>query len=179
MRIGLSRPGGIRLTLSLLVILVGSAALGASTPDLPLSDLVRKSSTIIHGTVTEKKSRWNQDHSLIVTEIHVKVTESLRGPKQPDLMVVQPGGKVGKLRVDVDGAVSFVPGQEVVLFLNPGPEGGLTPVGLSRGSFVIETEARSNRKRVMNAASAGSFDLGTFLEDIRHNVTLLPKDGER
>ena len=135
---------------------------------------------IVHGTVTQTHSRWNEDHSLIVTESQIRVTETLHGRPQSEVTVTQPGGRVGKLRVDVDGAVAVLPGQEVVLFLAPGSGGGWTPIGLACGTYSVETEQSSGRKRIKAAGAAShSIDLDHFLTDVRQKVRALPRDGER
>ena len=180
MRLALALSSRLVLFTCLATLLSVRYAWTASTPALTVSELVRMAPLIVHGTVTETQSRWNEDHSLIVTEARVLVSETLRGQRRSEVTVVQPGGRVGKLRVDVDGAVAVLPGQEVVLFLAPGSGGGWTPIGLACGTYSVETEQSSGRKRIKAAGAASqSIDLDHFLTDVRQKVRALPRDGER
>jgi hypothetical protein len=103
---------------------------------------------IVHGTVLSTESRWNEDHSLIVTDVRIGVITTLRGQSVSDVVVTQPGGRVGKLRVDVDGAGPFRTGTETVLFLSPGSGGRYVVAGLSQGRFDVMQDPRTGAKTV-------------------------------
>ena len=122
---------------------------GATTiPEMNLRDLVTMAPSIVVGTVESSTSRWNDDHSLIVTDVRVRVVDVLKGPSLSELVITQPGGRVGKLRVDVDGASAYTIGNEAVLFVAPDAKGQHQVVGLSRGRFDIVADARSGKKSV-------------------------------
>ena len=129
---------------------------GASTLEsVSLSELTRRSPLIVHGTVTGAHAVWNEDHTLIVTEVRIRVTTSLRGQAPAEITVTQPGGRVGKLRVDVDGASPFRVGDEAVLFLAPASSGRYAVSGLSRGRFDVTLDPRSGKKQVIGVDLAG------------------------
>ena len=65
-----------------LTLMVGTAfpniAFGHSKP-LKSSEMVRLSGQIVVATVSAKKSRWNDRHSLIVTDYTLNIEEALKG----------------------------------------------------------------------------------------------------
>ena len=139
---------------------------GATTiQEMSIRDMVTMAPSIVVGTVESSSSRWNEDHSLIVTDIRIRVVDVLKGPSLSGLVITQPGGRVGKLRVDVDGASAYPVGNEAVLFVAPDAKGQHQVLGLSRGRFDIVADARSGKKSVhglkasdvqaMNAAKPG------------------------
>ena len=103
----------------------------------PLPEMVQASPSIVHGTVTATSSRWNADHTMIVTDVTVQVHDVLRGDDRRRVVFTQPGGSVGAVRVDVPGASAFQAGEEAVFFLAPGGEEGLYLYGLDRGRFAV------------------------------------------
>ncbi|HET9235409.1 MAG TPA: hypothetical protein VFP10_14845 [Candidatus Eisenbacteria bacterium] len=122
---------------------------GATTiQDMNLQDMVTMAPSIVVGTVESSSSRWNDDRSLIVTDVRIRVVDVLKGPSVSEVVITQPGGRVGKLRVDVDGAAAYPVGDEAVLFLASDAKGQQQVLGLSRGRFDIVTDARSGKKTV-------------------------------
>jgi len=146
-------------------------------PDL--SELVTSSSLVVHGEVVGATSRWNEDRSLIVTDVRLRVLTSAKGTAPAEVVLTQPGGTVGKLRVDVAGAHAFRVGEEVVVFLAPGPRGRLYINGLSRGRLDVVRDTATGAASVQGmalggAAGAGSpiietgaRDLARFLDRVR------------
>jgi len=123
-------------------------ALATTIAEMPLKDLVSMAPSIVVGTVESSNSRWNEDHSLIVTDVRIRVTDVIKGQNAGEVVITQPGGKVGKLRVDVDGATAYQNGQETVLFLAPDRHGHQQVLGVFRGRFDVTTDARTGRKSV-------------------------------
>ena len=111
-----------------------------------LPELARRSPTIVHGTVVSTQSHWTDDHTLIVTDVRVRVHTVVRGDPAREIILTQLGGEVGKLRVDVDGAAPLVVGNEAVLFLHEDARGQLAVTGLSQGRFpVVENRTRGTK----------------------------------
>ena len=128
---------------------LGVSIAGATTiQEMNIRDMVTMAPSIVVGTVESSTSRWNDDRSLIVTDVRVRVVDVLKGPSLSELVITQPGGRVGKLRVDVDGASAYPIGEEAVLFVAPDAKGQHQVLGLSRGRFDIVTDARSGKKSV-------------------------------
>jgi hypothetical protein len=142
---------GLRFATAGLVLgwfLTAAAARATTVPQMSLRDMVRMAPSIVHGTVASSSSHWNDDHSLIVTDVRIRITDVLKGNEVGEVVVTQPGGKVGKLRVDVDGAAAFRPGDEAILFLAPDAKGHQEVVGVFRGRFDVTIDTRSGMKSV-------------------------------
>jgi hypothetical protein len=153
------------ITLFLLVafcLILANNASATSVVELSLREIAEASNSIVHGTVVTATSRWNEDRTLIVTDVVVKVQDTLKGDPGPRVVITQPGGRVGSLRVDVDGAAVYRPGDEAILFLHPSPRGGARVVGLFQGRFDVAVDPRSGRK-VVRGLSAEA--LGAVLLD--------------
>ncbi len=114
---------------------------------MSLRRMATEAPSIVHGTVVAISSRWTENRSIIVTEIRIAVHEVLKGDDVSEIVVTQPGGTVGSLRVDADGAVSFREGEEAILFLGRSPRGLTYVVGLSQGRFDVVVD-RQGRKLV-------------------------------
>jgi len=150
--------------LSFLIALLTPAALAVAVVPLDLTQLVEASDEIVHGTVTAVVSHWNEDHTQIVTDVHVGVHEALLGESQDEVVFVHPGGVVGALRVEVAGAGAFRTDQEVVLFLSPDGQGQRRITGLTQGRFDVEVEATpAARKVVRTVTERGPADSGDGL----------------
>ena len=71
------------------------------------------------------------------------VTETWKGAPPSPFTVRLPGGDAAGLRVSVDGAPRFAPGEDVVLFLFAGASGHITVVGWVQGTFRIRRNLRT------------------------------------
>ena len=140
-----------------LCALVVLAAVGGATEVLYRSpkQLADESSRIVRGKVTGVRSYWNAEKTLIFTEVRVRVDEAYKGPALAEARIVQLGGTVDHLKVTVDGALSWKPAEEVLLFLESNPAGDYQIAGFSQGKFAIERDARTGRAFVKSAGLEG------------------------
>lgn len=100
-------------------------------------------------TPVAKKSYWSADHGRILTDWHLKVRRTLRGPAQPSLDLTLEGGEVG----DVGLAVSDMPAFELdgryALLLEKQPRGFRVRAGalgarrLSADTLHVDPDERS------------------------------------
>jgi hypothetical protein len=165
---------------------------------MSLGERAQSSSTVVHGAVLSTSSRWNADRTMIVTDVRVRVLDAIKGGPGGEITVTQPGGQIGKLRTDVAGATAFLPGEEAVLFLVPGPDGDLYLNGLAGGRLEVTEDPRTGAKTVRGVPreamgalggpgvlpgaagpEGGSLPLGMFLDGMRRLVRDLPTDGGR
>ena len=120
---------------SLLLLFLSASATTLVQMDLP--ELTRSADVIVHGTVRRLESRWSGDGRLIVTDVEIQVTETLKGEAPGTLVVTQPGGRVGDIAQRVSGLASFTPSEEVVVFLaRPGGR-DFRVVGLAQGKYQV------------------------------------------
>lgn len=104
---------------------------------LDVPGLTRSSDAVVRAKVTKVSSRWVKGGGRIVTDIEFSVLEAWKGASAASVKVTQPGGEVGDIGQRVDGVASFVPGEEVVVFLEArGPR--FTMAGMAQGRFKVE-----------------------------------------
>jgi hypothetical protein len=164
-----------------------------------LRQLTAEATAVVHGTVVASSTHWTDNRSLIVTDYRVQVLDALKGDAVGEIVVTQPGGRVGAVRVDADGATAFRVGDETVLFLGTSARGVTHILGLSQGRFDVVTDARGNKsvrglseetagalRRTTAPAGAGvvttggdALPLDAFLGGIRELVRDTIKDGGR
>ena len=97
---------------------------------------VEASEVILAGRVVATHSRWADDHSAIITEADVEVSEVWKGAPADVVQVETLGGTVGTVMLRVDGAASFADGERVVLFLDE-ENGDYRPYGMMFGKYEI------------------------------------------
>lgn len=116
-----------------------SAALATTVKPLTLSEMVKRSPRIVHGTVVETHSQWEEGGTQIYTYVTLAPKEMLKG-KAPaageTLTFRQMGGRVGDRVIYVAGTPRFSAKQEVLVFLTGDDRGGYSQVmGIFQGAF--------------------------------------------
>ncbi|MDH4068885.1 MAG: hypothetical protein OEV30_00520 [Ignavibacteria bacterium] len=109
------RPLMLLSTTAGLVAIVATIASALTVAAISLDQLTNDSDLIVHGTVLSSHSTW-EDQS-IYTYTTIRVTETLKGPSETEIVVKQLGGAVGDTRAEIDGSPVLNPGDELVLFL--------------------------------------------------------------
>ena len=113
---------------------------------LPLPDLTARSSDVVHGVVVATKSAW--EGGQIYTTTHVDVLETVKGEQRHrTIWVKQLGGQVGNLAMRISGQAAFEVGEEVVLFVKPGPV-AREVVGMAQGKWLVKVDPGSKAKVV-------------------------------
>lgn len=104
---------------------------------MPRVELVKKSDLVVHATIGDKESRWNEERTHIVSRTEIHVTSFLKGSGEKALLVEQLGGTVGDKTMVVSGDARLEKGQEVVLFLRQG-EGVVFLTALSQAAYEVK-----------------------------------------
>jgi hypothetical protein len=85
-----------------------------------LEQLVTTHQTIVVGEVLEATSYWNSDHTFILTDVRLGVSDVVKGnPSKNILTVTLMGGTVGDLTTVIVGGAALELGRSYLLFLNP------------------------------------------------------------
>ncbi|HNH85447.1 MAG TPA: hypothetical protein PL157_23975, partial [Acidobacteriota bacterium] len=93
---------------------------------LPDDDLIVSSRLIVRGQVIARESQWDASHERIYTYVTIRVDEFLKGNlSSRELVIRQLGGEVGPTAQVVFLSPEFSPSEEVLLYLNPAPDGAL------------------------------------------------------
>lgn len=82
--------------------------------------LVAMSDLVVRATVGNASSRWNEDHSQILTLTRLTVTQYVQGDGPAELVLRQFGGELDGLVSRIAGDAHLEPGQDVVLCLRRG-----------------------------------------------------------
>jgi hypothetical protein len=105
---------------------------------LSRAELVAQSDLVVRATVVDVTSRWNEDHSQIISLTTLRVSEALKGTGVEALLVLrQLGGEVDGLVSRIAGNPVFAPGQEAVFFVRRGP-GVVYLTGLAQAVFYVQ-----------------------------------------
>lgn len=139
--------GGITLIVALAATTVEATQVIYRTP----RQLGQDAALVVDGRVTGVHSYWNASHSKIITEAVVDVSQTYKGDGPSTVRVVQLGGVVGHVRMNVAGALTWQHGEEVLLFLEPATPGAYQVAGFSQGKFHVERDPRSGKPYVQQA----------------------------
>lgn len=127
----------VRSSLLLALLFVGVAQ-ATTLLALDVAALTKGSSLVVRAKVKSVASRWTKDGGRIMTDAVLEVSETWKGRPATQVTVMQPGGVVGEIGQQVHGTVSFTPGEEVVVFLEPRGDRYLL-TGMMQGRFKVET----------------------------------------
>jgi len=104
-------------------------------------DLAQEATLVFRGRVESTESYWNAQHTKIFTRTRVSVDETYKGSAGPAVDIVQLGGVVGTVKVTVQGALQWKPGEEVLVFAEAYDAGAYQVAGFSQGRFRVERDA--------------------------------------
>jgi hypothetical protein len=95
------------------------------------------SELILTGRVMTAASEWTPDRSAIYTDADIAVDSVWKGLPEADHVSVRTlGGRVGNVRLEVEGAASFIPGEQVLVFLHRSND-VWTPWGMRYGKYTV------------------------------------------
>jgi hypothetical protein len=98
--------------------LASTESVKAGTGNSSLEGLTNGADSIIVGTVVERSSYWNDEHTGIYTSVVLSVEERLKGTASQDkITVTLPGGEVDGMWEWVSDMPSFEQGEKAVVFL--------------------------------------------------------------
>ncbi|HEX2675456.1 MAG TPA: hypothetical protein VHM19_02420 [Polyangiales bacterium] len=124
---------------------------------LDLPALVKQSDYIVLANAQAESSRYRSQDRLIVTDVELRVIESLKGDAKVGGTVVATrlGGTVDRIGLTVPGEASFAIGKSALVFLRKATSAKeLYVVGMSQGVLPIDGEGGSARVLPGGAGSA-------------------------
>jgi len=148
--------------------LLGLIALRAATLEyLSLDDMALKATAIVRARVAG--SYGAAGRSIIYTHYKIQVLERWKGPAQPEMDIVFPGGSADGRRQTFPGTPQLANGGEYLLFLWESPKTGLTHVvGLSQGVFTLGKDEKGEIRAFRGANTE------TMLDSAGHAVRQPP-----
>jgi hypothetical protein len=148
------------VALFLLALASAGTARATQVQALALPELVRRSATIVHGTVQETHTAWEDGTARLYTYVTISPLELVKGtsPAGRAITFRQLGGRDGDRIVYVPGTPRFSPKQEVLLFLTGNDAGGYPQVmGIFQGAFRLASGPGGLRRvEAISPGAAGS-----------------------
>ena len=136
-------PHVTRCALALVLTALAAIPAGATTLIRQgLDKLTAENQSVVQGRVLDIHSYWNAEHTMIMTDVRVQVSQVLKGDRTArEVTFTLLGGTVGEITTLIIGGPELVPGSEYVLFLNRealyGGRDVLTMRDLCQGAFEI------------------------------------------
>lgn len=119
------------------VALLAAPAAATTLAQMSLSQLTQAARVIVRARFLGGASNWQRGE--IWTASRFRVLETFKGRTAAEITVRTIGGRVGGVESLVDGVPHFVHGEEVVLFLDPLPQGGYAITAWTEGTFRVRT----------------------------------------
>jgi hypothetical protein len=85
---------------------------------------------------------WDNDHRNIWTHYELAVSSVHKGAAGATVALSEPGGVSGGFRESIAGAVTYNPGDKVLVFLQRMPNGYLRTTGWAQGKYAIDSAGR-------------------------------------
>lgn len=148
---------GICLCAAVVILLTCCRPLDATTlKKMSLNQMMQVSPIIVRARCVSNSEAW--DAGEIWTFTTFDVLETWKSPSQaqvPQQVTIRLlGGTVGALTSHVSGVPRFRPGEEVVLFLQPAPNGDLSIVSWEQGTFRVHRDPRSGTPTITQDTAA-------------------------
>lgn len=151
----------------LLLAFLAPAVLAAAVPAGALmlkaspTDLALRAENIVRGRVVSTRAAWNSGQTMIYTRVVIDVDTTWKGAKRADDTVALsiPGGEVGETGIWVEDMPQFMPGEDVVVFLESDGAGGERVCAQVQGKFAVIDD-------VVVGADAAPVKLADFRADL-------------
>jgi hypothetical protein len=121
-------------------LLVPAPARASLALALDVPALVQYADRVVVADVLSVTSAWDTDHRNILSTIALGVRETLKGKPTARLAIVQVGGAIDGVVMQVQGQASFTAGERAVFFLR-GDEQACAVVGLGQGKRPLRFDA--------------------------------------
>lgn len=106
----------MRRLLLLLALALAAPAAATTFVAATVEEMARVSEVVVRGRVVATSARAIGGRR-IVTDVDVEVANAWKGAPERTVRIVVPGGSLGWIALRVEGAPTFSPGEEVVVFL--------------------------------------------------------------
>ena len=137
---------------AVLMVIIGAAPASATTlVRMSLDQIAEASTEIIRGHVVSQQTLWNPQHTRIYTYTTLAMDQTYKGSPPALLVVQQPGGTIGKVRVFVAGTVQFHAQTGYMLFLerSPADSSKFLLVGMMQGAYRIYRDPRTQEEKLV------------------------------
>ncbi|HEY0514321.1 MAG TPA: hypothetical protein VGH73_20620 [Thermoanaerobaculia bacterium] len=126
-RRGLSAAAAAAILLALAAVTF-PRAVAAHVESMSIPELASVSPHVVVAVVEGRESRWNAQHTLLVTDYALRVEDRLRGQAPDRITLTVPGGTLGNVSDETCVTVSLDPGARYLLFLGNLDRPSFTPI---------------------------------------------------
>ena len=132
-------------------VLLAVSASASTLLRMSLDQLAQASTEVIRGHAVNQETLWNPAHTRIYTYTTLAVDQTYKGNPASTLIVQQPGGTIGKVRVFVAGTIQFHSQASYVLFLerSAADPSKFLPVGMMQGAYRIYRDATTQEEKLI------------------------------
>jgi hypothetical protein len=114
-----------------------------------VASLTSAADVVVRAQVVRVESGWaggDPASGVIVTQVELRPVETWKGAPVSTVLVNVPGGSVGDLGQIAQGAATFAPGDEVVVFLKQRAPNVFQLPHWSLGKFLVRPDSGGNRR---------------------------------
>jgi len=152
------------LTLGTCALLVCGAANSTTLARMSVAQMARAAQLVVRARCVSNSTEWNVGEIWTFTSFDVEETwKASRAANVSSYLTVRLlGGTVGNLTSSVSGVPHFVPGEDVVLFLESTPRGDFSIVSWVQGTFRIRRDLRTGQQiAIQDTASFDTFEVAS------------------
>ena len=117
-------------------------ARATSVPSLSFEELTDRSEQVVTGRIARSWTAWDTEHRYIWTHYELTVSATHKGSAAATVTFSEPGGVVGIEGLAIAGAVGYLTGERVLVFLQRMPNGYLRTTGWSQGKYDVDAAGR-------------------------------------
>lgn len=159
-----------RVFLVFICLFCSSSLFATTAVMLSDDDLIISSRAIVRAQVLAVESQFDENHERIYTYVTLHLQEVFKGPLSlsQEIVLRQPGGRVGDSIQYIYGAPEFTPGESLVLYLNTADDGALRVAHLFMGKFSIVRDEKTGQRFVQR-----------LMGDVKTLSRNVERDGDR
>lgn len=156
----MQRIGGKSSMALIGILIVCAGAPGTTLARMSVAKMTGAAEMIVRARCIGNSTAW--DLGEIWTFTIFQAEETWKGAAASRFTVRLLGGRAGNLTSTVDGVPRFLPGEDVVVFLEPTGRGDYSIVSWVQGTFRIRRDLRTGDEiAVQDSADFGTFDPAT------------------
>jgi hypothetical protein len=158
------------LVVAMAILLGTSPPLRALMVGISTEALTDEAESVVLGEVERVESRWD-GRGRIVTDVWIRVDETLKNGVGPSVVLTHPGGTVGDVGMRVSDTPSFQPGERVLCFVHGADASGARRlVGDAQGKYRIGADGWARKSEFAVGPGAERVDWALPLDALRAKV---------
>ena len=148
-----------------LALLICGAISATVIPRLSFETLTDSSELIVSGRIARTWTAWDSEHKYIWTHYELTASAAFKGAPGGTVEFAEPGGSVDGRVMVIEGAVTYAPGDQIVVFLSRMPNRYLRTTGWAQGKYDLDSSSRLRA----NSPHLNYLD-GISLSDFRQRI---------